>query len=126
MGTMTTIEKTFAKKRVVPRFSFLADAEIVLRDGTSIPTQLDEVSLRGCYLDTLEPIPVGTRFLLKIEGRKAFEVQGKVIYTHSGSGLGIFGQGVVFTDLSAQERSAINLWLRELTSKRIAGSIREI
>jgi PilZ domain-containing protein len=127
METMPTIEKTFTKKRVGPRFSFLADAEIVLRDGTSIPTQLDEVSLRGCYLDTLEPIPVGTRFLLKIgEGRKAFEVQGKVIYTHSGSGLGIFGQGVVFTDLSAQERSAINLWLRELTGKRIAGSSREI
>ena len=104
MGTMPTIEKTFAKKRVVPRFSFLADAEIVLRDGTSIPTQLDKIG----------------------EGRKAFEVQGKVIYTHTGSGLGIFGQGVVFTDLSAQERSAINLWLRELTSKRIAGSIREI
>jgi hypothetical protein len=127
MGTMSAIEKAFTKKRVGPRFSFLVDAEIVLGDGTSIPTQLDEVSLRGCYLDTLEPIPVGTRFLLKIgKGRKAFEVQGKIIYTHSGSGLGIFGQGVVFTDLSAQERSAINLWLRELTSKRIAGSIREI
>ena len=124
---MPTIEKQFAKKRVGQRFSFLADAEIVLGDGTSIPTQLDEVSLRGCYLDTLEPIPVGTRFLLKIgEGRKAFEVQGKVIYTHSGSGLGILGQGVVFTDLSAQQRSALNLWLPELTSKRIAGSIREI
>jgi PilZ domain-containing protein len=124
---MPTIERTFTKKRVGPRFSFLVDAEIVLGDGTSIPTQLDEVSLRGCYLDTLEPIPVGTRFLLKIgQGRKAFEVQGKVIYTHSGSGLGIFGQGVVFTDLSAKERSAINLWLRELTSKRIARSIREI
>jgi len=38
----------------------------------------------------------------------------------------MFGQGVVFTDLSAQERSSINLWLRELTSKRIAGTIREI
>ena len=73
MGAMPTIEKTFTKKRVGPRFSLLADAEIVLGDGTSIPTQLDEVSLRGCYLDTLEPIPVGTRFLLKIgEGRKAF------------------------------------------------------
>ena len=120
---MSAIEKAFTKKRVGPRFSFLVDAEIVLGDGTSIPTQLDEVSLRGCYLDTLEPIPVGTRFLLKIgKGRKAFEVQGKIIYTHSGSGLGIFGQGVVFTDLSAQERSAINLWLRELTSKRIAYS----
>jgi hypothetical protein len=41
------------KKRVSSRFSFLADAEIVLRDATSIPTQFDEVSLGGCYLDTL-------------------------------------------------------------------------
>ena len=57
MGTMPTIEKTFIKKRFGPRFSLLTDAQIVLGDGTSIPTQLDEVSLRGCYLDTLEPIP---------------------------------------------------------------------
>jgi hypothetical protein len=78
MGTMSAIEKAFTKKRVGPRFSFLVDAEIVLGDGTSIPTQLDEVSLRGCYLDTLEPIPVGTRFLLKIgKGRKALKSKEK-------------------------------------------------
>jgi hypothetical protein len=125
-ANMPAIQKPFTKKRAGPRFSFLTDAEIVLRDGTLVPAQLDEVSLRGCYLDTLEPIPVGTKFLLKIgEGKKAFELQGKVIYTHSGSGLGIFGQGVVFTDLSALARSAISSWLRQLTSKRIAGSIRE-
>jgi hypothetical protein len=93
-------DEAFAQKRTGQRLSFLADADIILTDGTSIPAQLDELSLHGCYLDTLEPIPIGTEFHLRIvDGEKACELQGKVIYAHSGSGLGIFGVGVVFTEM---------------------------
>lgn len=112
-------DEAFAQKRTGQRLSFLADADIILTDGTSIPAQLDELSLHGCYLDTLEPIPIGTEFHLRIvDGEKACELQGKVIYAHSGSGLGIFGVGVVFTEMSVQQCSAINSWLRGLRSKR--------
>jgi len=112
-------DKAFAQKRTGQRLTFLADADIILPDGTSIPAQLDELSLHGCYLDTLEPIPVGTQFHLRVvNGEKACELEGKVIYAHSGSGLGIFGAGVVFTDMSLQQCSAINSWLREIRSKR--------
>jgi hypothetical protein len=56
------VEGPRAQKRVHRRFSFFADAEITLPDGTLVPTQLAELSSRGCYLGTLEPIRVGTEF----------------------------------------------------------------
>ena len=59
-------KRLFAEKRVHPRFLFSADAEIILRDGTSVPTQLDELSIRGCYMGALKPIPVGTEFRLRM------------------------------------------------------------
>ena len=114
-------DEAFAHKRAGERRSFLADADIILSDGSSIAAQLDELSLHGCYLDTVEQIAVGTEFHLRIvDGEKACELQGKVIYAHSGSGLGIFGVGVVFTEMSARQCSTINSWLRGLRTKRTA------
>ena len=114
-------DEAFAQKRTGQRRSFLADADIILSDGTSIPAQLDELSLHGCYLDTLEPIAVGTAFHLRIvDGDTTCELQGQVIYAHSGSGLGIFGAGVAFTEMSARQCSAINAWLRGSRTRRTA------
>ena len=117
---MTVMAETpFSQKRVHPRFLFSADAEITLRDGTSIPTQLDELSAQGCYMGVLKPIPSGTEFHLRIwEGIRACELEGKVIYLHSGNTLGICGMGVLFGNVGAKDRSVIDSWLHELASKR--------
>ena len=105
-------------KRGNPRFSFFADGEVTLRDGTCVLSQLSELSSRGCYIGTLEPIPTGTELRLCIsDGTTTCELQGKVIYMHSGDGLGIFGMGVLFGEMDPQQQSAINAWLRELAAK---------
>jgi hypothetical protein len=44
-------------------------AEITLLDERLILTQLAELSLRGCHLGTLEPIPIGTEFGLRISDK---------------------------------------------------------
>jgi hypothetical protein len=107
-----------APRRVNPRFSFFADGEVTLEDGKRVLTQLSELSARGCYIDTLQPIPIGTTFTLNIsDGMNTCELHGKVIYMHSGGGLGIFGMGVVFGDVAAEQQSAIDAWLRELARK---------
>jgi hypothetical protein len=46
------------------------------------------------------------------------EVPGKVIYMHSGYGMGIFGLGVVFGNVAAEQLSAVNKWLRDLALKK--------
>jgi hypothetical protein len=114
-------ETPFTQKRTNPRFSFFANAEITLKDETLVRAQLVELSSRGCYLGTLEPIPIGTEFRLRIsDGTRTCELQGKVIYLHSSSGLGIFGIGVVFGTMAAEERSVIDAWVRELAGKPAA------
>ena len=111
-------EASYPVKRTNPRFSFFADGEVILRDGTSVLTQLSELSSRGCYIGTLEPIPTGTELRLCIrDGVTTCELNGKVIYTHSGGGLGIFGMGVVFGEMGTEQNSAIDAWLRELAAK---------
>jgi hypothetical protein len=108
-------EATFAIRRANPRYSFFAEAEVTLRDGTSVPAQLSELSSRGCYIDALEPIPIGTELRLRINnGISTCELPGKVIYMHSGYGMGIFGMGVLFGTMAAEQHCAIDAWLQEL------------
>ncbi len=102
-------------KRSNPRFTFSAEAEATLRDGTSVDAQVFELSARGCYIDTVQPIDVGTELLLRISnGMSMCELQGKVIYTHPGGGMGVFGMGVVFEEMAAEQRQALESWLRDL------------
>lgn len=106
---------TYPVKRTNPRFPFSAEAEIILQDGTWMPAQIAEISARGCYVDTLEPIPVGTEFDLSIcDGTHTCELPGKVIYEHTGGGLGVIGMGVVFGNVGFDQHSAIDAWLLEL------------
>ena len=105
----------YTVRRANPRFSFFADAEVTVRDGTCVRGQLSKLSSGGCYIDTLEPIPTRTKLRLRIcDGMSACELHGKVIYMHSGGGFGIFGMGVLFEEMGAEQHSAIDAWLREL------------
>src|SRR5438477_7469920 len=111
-------EAPYTTRRVNPRFSFFADAEVTLLDGTWVRGQLSELSSRGCYIDTLEAIPIRARLRLCIrDGMSTCEVHGKVIYVHSGGGFGIFGMGVLFEEMDSEQRSAIDAWLRGLAAQ---------
>jgi hypothetical protein len=114
-------EPSYPVRRANARYSFFADGEVTLRDGECVPTQLSELSSRGCYIGTLEPIPTGTELRLCIrDGVTTCELNGKVIYMHSGGGLGIFGMGVLFGEMGAEQHSAIEAWLRQLAGKTAA------
>jgi hypothetical protein len=111
-------EGHYKTRRTNPRFSFFAEAEVTLRDGTGVRAQLAELSSRGCYIDALEPIPLRTKLHLRIcDGTNSCELHGKVLYMHSGGGFGIFGMGVLFEEMGAEQQTAINAWLRELAQR---------
>lgn len=117
------VNNQFAEKRADPRVSFFADAEVILGDGTSVATQLAELSAKGCYIGTLLPISTGTRFRIRIwDGVRTCELQGKVMYLHSSSGLGIFGMGVLLEEITPEERRTIDRWLYDADGKRPAAS----
>jgi PilZ domain len=114
-------------KRSNPRFTFSAEAEAILRDGTSVDAQVFELSARGCYIDTVKPISMGTELMLRISnGMSMCELQGKVIYTHPGGGMGVFGMGVVFEDMAADQRVALESWLRDLAGGQTQPSTAQV
>lgn len=111
------VEEVHAVKRAHPRFPFLAEAEAILRDGTLVPAQVLELSSRGCYIDALQPVSIGSELRLRIcNGPNVCELLAKVIYLHVGFGFGICGMGVVFGEMATEQRSEIDAWLRELAT----------
>jgi hypothetical protein len=112
-------QAAFAIKRNHPRFLFSAEAEAILRDGTSVPAQVLELSARGCYIDALEPVSVGSEVRLRIShGISTCELPAKVIYLHSGYGLGIYGMGVAFGEMASEQQSEVDSWIRELAANQ--------
>ncbi len=107
-------ETVFAVPRVNPRFTFIAEAEVaVLGDGPRIVARISELSQRGCYVDTVNPFPVGTELHVRIRyGCSACELPGEVIYTHSG-----YGMGVRFGAPTAEHCATLDAWLDDLARK---------
>jgi PilZ domain len=96
--------------RTTPRFAFIAEAEIV---GMGAPARVSELSARGCYIDSINPLPKDANVRLRIRyGCSTCDFSGTVIYTHAG-----FGMGVVFAPLTAEQRSTLDVWLDELARK---------
>jgi PilZ domain-containing protein len=118
-GATPMAEAAFAIKRGNPRYSFSAEAEAILRDGTSIPAQVFELSSHGCYIDALQPLSVGSELHLCISnGPSTCELPAKVIYLHSGYGFALYGMGIAFGEMTAEQHSEIGAWLRELATNQ--------
>ena len=107
-------ETAFAVQRAVPRFKFVAEAEVTRAgDGMPLVARVSKLSAQGCYVDTPEGFPAGSNVELLIRyGCSAYELPGKVIYTHSG-----LGMGILFGEMSEAQRSVLYVLLSELARK---------
>jgi hypothetical protein len=91
------------------RFTFDADAEIAAQDspGAGVAARATELSLHGCYVETLSPFPVESRVLLKIfHQNEYFEPKGAVIYLKPASGMAI-----TFRDMNPHCRTVLQKWI---------------
>jgi PilZ domain len=103
-------DTTYAVPRTTPRFAFIAEAEVV---GLKDCARVSELSARGCYIDSINPLPKDSEVRIRIRyGCSTCEFTGTVIYTHAG-----FGMGVVFGEMTAEQRSTLDVWLDELARK---------
>lgn len=83
--------------------------------GSGGSARVSELSARGCYIDSINPLPKGTAVRIRIRyGCSTCEFSGTVIYTHAG-----FGMGVVFAELTGEQRSTLDVWLDELARKMV-------
>jgi len=78
--------------------------------GTLLKTRLSDLSLSGCYIDTLHPLPVGARIRLRVARNKIIlEALATVVY-----GKARLGMGVSFTQLSPEQKSILENWLADI------------
>src|SRR5450755_1506066 len=107
-------ETVFSVKLRVPRFSFIAEAELTaVCNGAHLVGHVSELSSNGCYVDTPEGFPIGTELYLSIlYGSSKCDLTGRAIYKHDS-----WGMGVAFDDMSEEQRSIIDAWLAELARK---------
>ena len=103
-----------AKQRSVRRCALVASVEVTeLRSGATLSARISELGVGGCYVDALNPFPEGALVALRIlRDQGVFETKAKVVYCHSG-----FGMGLAFTELMPDQRSLLETWLAEIVSQ---------
>jgi len=102
------------RQRAVPRYTFVATTELIdSATATHLSGRVTEISRQGCYVDTLNALPVGTSLNVLISRDQGiFVTKGEIIYVHEG-----FGMGVVFLDPSKDQLQILDSWLAELQSR---------
>lgn len=99
------------ERRAVPRYSFIASAEILEpSSGVRIAGRISEISRKGCYVDLLNTLPTGTTIQVRIaRDQGGFSSNGQIIYAQDGMGM-----GVAFVDTPADQLKILDSWLAEL------------
>jgi len=96
------------ERRRMPRVPFVASAELLEVDsGTRMNAQVSELSLHGCYVDTLNPLPKGTSVYVKIFTEEYFfETPAIVVYCHAR-----LGMGLAFHDVKPHFVNVLQNWV---------------
>jgi hypothetical protein len=101
-------EAAVLERRDAERQAFICHAELIdLRAGSRLIARTADLSLQGCYIDTLNPLPVGTPVRLQLtKTDEPFAFEAKVTSCHMGSGMGL-----LFEQITGKQRSALESWL---------------
>src|SRR5580692_5347881 len=86
----TALEISEERRRNL-RFPFTATVEATENiRGTKVTGRTSDLSLGGCYVDTLNPFSVGTDAKVRIQRENVtFEAQARVIFSANGMGMGL-------------------------------------
>jgi hypothetical protein len=87
------------ERRSAPRHTFIAHADLSDEGRTThLSVRISDMSTKGCYVDMINPLPVGTRITLKITDTSgSFTIDGRITYC-----VPRLGAGVVFLDLTPE------------------------
>ena len=106
--SMTTYPKD---RRKSPRYPIIAEAKVTdVRTETSFKSRVSELSVDGCYLDFINPLPEGCELHLRIlKDSGVCETDARVVYNHPGMGL-----GVRFVNTLDDQKKILERWIDEL------------
>jgi PilZ domain len=97
-------------RRAHPRYAFTASAEVIAGEsGARRKTRVRDLSPQGCYLDTDNPLPLGTDADVRItKGATLLQAQARVVYIQPGGGMGL-----MFTSVEPRYHGTLDSWIAE-------------
>lgn len=100
-----------SERRRSPRYQFRADCEVTETSSeTKLKGRISDLSSDGCFVDILNPSPVGAAVRITIfRADAAFTVRGIVAFA-----LQNMGMGVKFTSVEPKESLVLQNWIAEL------------
>jgi hypothetical protein len=98
------------ERRSAPRHAMVLAAEVVeVPRGAKLNARIADISLTGCYVDTLNPVPKGSEVRVRItHGTETFVAMGRVVYVSYG-----LGMGIEFVRMEHDQRALLARWLSE-------------
>ena len=104
-----------AERRTAPRYPLILGAEVLdVRSGARFVARTADVSRTGCYIDTLNPIPPGSKIHVRLQHEaETFDADGRVIYISPG-----LGMGVAFTSQAPDQLAILDRWLSVAASTK--------
>jgi hypothetical protein len=107
-----------AERRQHERHAFSATTEVVdLASGARLSTRAADLNKGGCYLDMLNPLPVGSKVRIRISSDGG-DLACTAVVRDSQPGMGM---GVSFADLNDAQKGLIDSWIEKLGSPGLAG-----
>jgi hypothetical protein len=99
---------TLQERRTHPRHTISATFEAIhLKANTRLVARISDLGRGGCYVDTINPFPVGADLQLKIaHGNESFVADAVVTYSAHGMGMGLH-----FTHMDAQRVELLERWI---------------
>jgi hypothetical protein len=96
------------ERRRGPRYPFFASAQITEVESKSVMTaRTSELSRYGCYMDMLNPLPLGTAVKTEITYQgQIIDAGGRVIYSQQNMGM-----GVSFDDIQPAHVATLERWI---------------
>jgi len=110
----SSVDQPIPERRRSLRFPFTGSIEAVeSKSGARITGRASDLSLGGCYVDTLNPFPVGANAKVRIiRGRESFEADARVVYSQIGMGMGL-----AFVSAQPSQVQLFQRWVLELSGK---------
>jgi PilZ domain-containing protein len=100
-----------AERRRTERYPFSAAVELTeAQSGARVSGRTSDLGLGGCYIDMLNPFPIGTEVKVRIlKGNESFEAHAKVTFSQNGMGM-----GVAFTAAQPSQVRTFQKWMQEI------------
>jgi c-di-GMP-binding flagellar brake protein YcgR len=106
------------ERRKYPRFTVSVPVE-VHAEGSDTPIRCttSDLSLGGCYIESMYPFPVGATLDLKLQLENTLLIEAKVVTSYPQ-----VGNGMQFVKMLPEDRAELSAFLDSLAKKQLAAA----